>query len=649
MTILYKRKTISINGIMENLLYFPFIFLTYIFEWSENKLEDDESLEYPDIYIEPTENILIEKIIKFGIQKSDASSFNRFAYNPGFTLIELMLVISAGLIISFFSFQKMVKDQEDIQAKAVGEQIKQIGNAVNSYIAVHYDKLSSLSNSDGSTLDPGPRTCVAATSSCSITIPTLINEGLLPQSYSSQNLFNSPYTIVLKRSGSSPYYNVAGLITTDNAWRGAGSSVRFDLLGKAMQEAGVDSGMSRDASNILQGYKGLWNHDTVEFPNINKLGQLGFQVGYGSYSYSIYLRRDGTLPMTGNLNMGSQSINNAKDINGSGNLIMSGKGTFGGEVNAKNGYGDTISIGGDASGNDYEIRLSSNKKLSIYSPNSTQYSTVFEVNRNAIIGERLSTNSLNPNDLPAGWGGGLRTMDVYAAGTIATGSGGNIPAYMNSSGQIYASGNITVGGNVNTAGETYTGGWFRTRGDTGWYSEKWGGGWHMSDSSWIRAYNGKNVYSSGQLRGGSIQSDGDMNAAGNASVNGGVYTNYLQTNGRLSVGEYAQLNGVANVGWGCSPNGLIGRDTTGEILSCSNGIWKKSGIGNYIDLGSFETKSTSGTTTALGNYKFCMVSGIMSAGDNGTCRVYPSGGNWYLNMVGYNGSSTQRCWVGCIN
>lgn len=50
-------------------------------------------------------------------------------------------------------------------------------------------------------------------------------------------------------------------------------------------------------------------------------------------------------------------------------------------------------------------------------------------------------------------------MDVYAAGTIATGSGGNIPAYMNSSGQIYASGNITVGGNVNTAGETYTGGY----------------------------------------------------------------------------------------------------------------------------------------------------------------------------------------------
>lgn len=83
---------------MENLFYFPFIFLTYIFEWLENKLEDDENLEYPDIYIEPTKNILIEKVIKLGIQKSDALSFNRFTYNLAFTLI---LLIFASLIISF--------------------------------------------------------------------------------------------------------------------------------------------------------------------------------------------------------------------------------------------------------------------------------------------------------------------------------------------------------------------------------------------------------------------------------------------------------------------------------------------------------------------------------------------------------------------
>ena len=524
-----------------------------------------------------------------GFFKEEIKAYNSILRNQyGFSLIELILVLGIGSSITFLSFQQMLRKQEDTLAKTVGEQIKQLGNSVNSYIAVHYDKLSTLQNADGTTTDPGPRNCVTTTSTCSISIQTLINEGLLPQTYSVQNLFNSAYTIALKRSGSAPYYNVTGIITTDNAWLGAGSSVRFDLLGKAMQEAGIDSGMTRENSNVLNGYKGLWNHTTTEFSNINKLGQLGYQVGYGSYSYSIYLRRDGSLPMTGNLNMGGQSINNAQDINGAGNLTMNGKGNFGNEISAKNGYGDIITLGGDASSNDYELRLGSGKPLSIYSPNSTQYSTVLSVNRNTVIGERLATNGLNPNDLPAGWAGGIRTNDIYAVGTIATGSGGAAPTYMNSSGNIYASNTITtsgniaasgsanIGGNLSTGGETYTGGWFRTRGDSGWYSEKWGGGWYMSDPTWVRSYNNKPVYTGGQIRGGSIQSDGDMNAAGNASVNGGVYTNYLQTNGRLSVGEFAMFNGVANVGWAC-PTGLQGRDASGALLSCVYGVWRKGG------------------------------------------------------------------------
>ena len=42
----------------------------------------------------------------------------------------------------------------------------------------------------------------------------------------------------------------------------------------------------------------------------------------------------------------------------------------------------------------------------------------------------------------------------------------------------------------------YTSNWFRSTGNTGWYSERYGGGWHMSDSTWLRAYNGKAVYTS---------------------------------------------------------------------------------------------------------------------------------------------------------
>ena len=45
------------------------------------------------------------------------------------------------------------------------------------------------------------------------------------------------------------------------------------------------------------------------------------------------------------------------------------------------------------------------------------------------------------------------------------------------------------------------GGWVGTVGATGWYNITYGGGWYMNDSTWIRTYNNKSVYSgSGTIR-----------------------------------------------------------------------------------------------------------------------------------------------------
>ncbi|WP_252369792.1 shufflon system plasmid conjugative transfer pilus tip adhesin PilV [Escherichia coli] len=130
-------------------------------------------------------------------------------------------------------------------------------------------------------------------------------------------------------------------------------------------------------------------------------------------------------------------------------------------------------------------------------------------------------------------------------------------AAVNSTGNMTATGTVTAQ-TTNTAGETYTGGWFRTRGDTGWYSEKWGGGFHMTDSSWIRAYQNKGIYTGGQVQAGTVQS-----------------------NGRMTANEFLQINGVATAGWGCSPNGLVGRDAAGGILSCQSGVWRRN-IGSTV-------------------------------------------------------------------
>lgn len=44
--------------------------------------------------------------------------------------------------------------------------------------------------------------------------------------------------------------------------------------------------------------------------------------------------------------------------------------------------------------------------------------------------------------------------------------------------------------------------------------------------------------------------------------------------GRLTAGEFVQIDGTASAGAGCSPNGLVGRDASGSLLLCQSGVWK---------------------------------------------------------------------------
>lgn len=451
---------------------------------------------------------------------------NMINVKRGFSLLELILALGIGSAMALLKFQDMKTSQEDFTAKTAGEQIRQIGEAVNGYINLRYDKLSTLTSSSSQSNDPGPRMCNA--SECEITYQTLINEGLLPVSYSGLNIYKSSYKILLKRSGTTPNYVINGLVVATTAWKDGGKT-RYDLLGKAMQTAGVDSGMTQ-STTVISGMQGQWQESSSNFSNITGSGLLGFRTGFNSALYSIYLRRDGTLPMTGDLNMGGNNINNAKNITASGtgsfggNITSGGTVTAAGQVVAHNGYGDTIALGGDAAGNDYEIRLSNGTKpLSIFSPNAADYTTVLNVYKNAKIQQRLATNGLDPNDLPSGWSGGLRTNDVYAAGTVGAGSGGVVNAYLNSSGNIYASNDINAGHQVNT----------------------------------------QYLWASGNVNSNYIHSNGNIDAAG-----------------RLNVGEYAYITGQAGIGGGCSPNGLIGRTSSGSLLSCVNGIWKAAGQGS---------------------------------------------------------------------
>lgn len=57
--------------------------------------------------------------------------------------------------------------------------------------------------------------------------------------------------------------------------------------------------------------------------------------------------------------------------------------------------------------------------------------------------------------------------------------------------KVSASSNSGTSPTFSTA---YTSNWFRSTGNTGWYSQTHGGGWYMTDTTYIRAYGDKRVY-----------------------------------------------------------------------------------------------------------------------------------------------------------
>ncbi len=328
----------------------------------------------------------------------------------GFSLLELILVLGVGTAMTFIKFQDMKNAQENIVSAIAGKQIKQIGEAVNGYINIRYDKLSTMVNAAGNGTDPGPRTCTGSV--CEITYQTLINDGLLPSSFSGVNSFKSPYKILLRRDGTSPNYIINGLITTSSPWI-IGNNTRFDLLGLAMQSAGIDSGMSKN-DTIVSGLGGQWNESSSNFKNITGKGLLAYRVGFNSSMYAVYLRRDGSLPMSGDLNMGGNNINNVKDINSSGristgalktvgegniggNLLVSGSSEMLGVVAMKNGLSvDGISIlkGELISKNNITASGNITSSSDIYSNGRLTTNEYLQINGKAIAESSCSSNGL---------------------------------------------------------------------------------------------------------------------------------------------------------------------------------------------------------------------------------------------------------------
>lgn len=168
---------------------------------------------------------------------------------------------------------------------------------------------------------------------------------------------------------------------------------------------------------------------------------------------------------------------------------------------------------------------------------------------------------------------------------------------------------------------TSNGGWLATTGNKGWMNSTYGGGFYMSDSSWIRAVNNKGIYTSGQIKGGTVRADG-----------------------RLSTGDVLGLDKVNIAGAACATTGDISRNAVGEILSCQQGKWTS--IGKKKGTITVHSQGANDQVQIAGVHDFCALNQIGNLEDSHYCHIWAekqTDGNYLWKVQGHKGYCTLNC------
>lgn len=222
--------------------------------------------------------------------------------NLGFTLIELMLVLSISILVGLAAIEVAKREAEITKANNVADQFKEIGAALSTYILRNYGAMTGA-----------PSTVV--------TLNNLIADNLLPATFKNTNLFGSNYNLLVVRSTNGTGQTVLnGMIGSSGAWTDDGGRIRYDLLGASVKKLGAQGGMSFFSANTATGLDGSWTLGSASYPIISTAGQLFYRTfyGFGSNYDDIYLRRDGSLAMLGALNMGTHDVNAVVNLTASG-------------------------------------------------------------------------------------------------------------------------------------------------------------------------------------------------------------------------------------------------------------------------------------------------------------------------------------------
>ncbi|MDQ1090594.1 type II secretory pathway pseudopilin PulG [Xanthomonas sacchari] len=426
------------------------------------------------------------------------------AVQRGFALLELVIALGILAALTIAIVGVMRSQAQSKQVAIAATQLVDFTKATERYVQNEYSSILSTA---------GPTTPAV------ITVAQLQSAGLLPSGYPGANVFGQVPTGRARKASATSLETL--VVYTGGSPLSQGDL--DELAGLAAQQ-GIAGGYvgSSDTTRAI-GALGAWSLPLSNFAIAPGAGHIAANLSYTSDATNDTALHRQAIPGRPELNRMSTAIDMAGNSLNNGGLVQ------GSEV-----LGGNLSLGGTRWGNTpypYET---------ISLPTGENFRFSVGGNEQAVLsgsGELSVTNRIRTNTVSA--------VDVRADSGLYAGSLVNAPTYQ---------------GN-----EYYANGWFRTTGQTGWYSEAYGGGWHMTDTTWIRAYNNKNIYTGGEMQAGVVHANSS-----------------LQVDGRATVNEYIQLQGGASKGGGCSPNGLIGREDSGALLSCVSGVWRgSSGLNGY--------------------------------------------------------------------
>jgi hypothetical protein len=260
-------------------------------------------------------------------------------------------------------------------------------------------------------------------------------------------------------------------------------------------------------------------------------------------------------PNGGNVGVGTTTPGYTLDVNGTFRAYSAGLGSNGAflSLGGVNGNFVQLDTGPNTGGNQcvgVGFNLNGTEKFRYSSTGvgigTTNPYSKLDVNGGSIIHTNSSTSSHGVFTMG---NGEFLTIEAFNSGNTS-----KLPISLNAYGGSVGIGTTAPGYKLTVTGDICAnGGWVRVVGDAGFYCETWGGGWNMTDATYLRSYNNKQVYASnyfytdsGYKVGGTVIVDSSRNLTniGNITASGTIASKPVVCSGSI-ISTYTVLNQAA--------------------------------------------------------------------------------------------------------